>query len=115
LRDWSTFSERDYRNATTVEHRTIEQIKRNNEIFREANESIRDAAQRHAHELDRIPFLCECPVEGCVEVVRLTSDEYGAIRAQPQHFLTAVGHEESEAPAGEVVARHDGYVVVEKR
>ena len=29
--------------------------------------------------------------------------------------MTAVGHEEAERPVGEVVSRHDRYVVVEKR
>jgi hypothetical protein len=29
--------------------------------------------------------------------------------------MTAVGHEEAERPLGEVVSRHDGYVVIEKR
>lgn len=30
-------------------------------------------------------------------------------------LMTAVGHQEAELPIGQVVARHDGYVVVEKK
>lgn len=93
----------------------MERIAQNNEVFREANERIRSAAERYDHALERIPFLCECPVEDCVEIVRLTEDEYAAIRADPTHFMTAVGHEDAERPVGAVIARNDGYVVIEKR
>lgn len=93
---------------------TVERIQRNNRVFREANERIRAAAAGYDHAIDRIPFLCECPIEDCVEIVPLTEDEYAAIRANPHHFMTAVGHESAERPVGEVVARNDGYVIVQK-
>ena len=94
--------------------RITERIQHNNGVFREANERIRDSADQYAHELDRIPFICECPVEDCVEVVPLTRTEYAGIRANPTHFLTAVGHEGAEAPVGEVVSRNEAYIVVAK-
>lgn len=93
---------------------TAGRIQRNNLVFREANERIRKAAAGYDHALERIPFLCECPVEDCVEIVQLTEEEYSAIRADPHHYMTAVGHESAERPVGEVVARNDGYVIVEK-
>ena len=93
---------------------TTERIERNNEVFRTANERIQTAAETLDHELERIPFLCECPVENCVEVVSLTEDEYASVRADPRHYVAAPGHEESEKPVGRVVARAEGYVVVEK-
>jgi hypothetical protein len=93
---------------------TVERIERNNAVFREANERIHAAATAHDHRLEQIPFLCECPVEDCVEIVRLTEEEYDAVRADPNHYVTAVGHEGAEAPVGRVVSRQDGYVVVEK-
>jgi hypothetical protein len=40
--------------------------------------------------------------------------EYEAVRANSNHFFTVAGHETAEEPLGEVVARADGYVVVEK-
>lgn len=102
------------RNAGSVADLTVERILRNNGIFREANERIHDAAQQHGHELERIPFLCECPVEDCVEVVRMTEEQYTAVRADPTHYLTAVGHESADEPVGRPVSQNDGYVVVEK-
>lgn len=94
--------------------RTSERIQHNNNVFRDVNERIHDSANRYEHGLERIPFLCECPVEDCVEIIRLTQDEYSQIRADPRHFLTAVGHETAEEPVGKVVARNDGYIVVAK-
>ena len=97
-----------------MSERTVERIRHNNEVFREANEAIRSSVEKYDHELAQIPFLCECPVEDCVEIIRLTDEQYAAVRANPSHFMTAVGHEGAEAPAGRVVAQNDGYVVVEK-
>jgi len=91
-----------------------ERIVKNNARFREANERIRERADHYQVEMERLPFLCECPEPRCVEIVRLTRPEYTAVRAEAGHFMTAVGHEEREKPVGEVVARRDGYVVVEK-
>jgi hypothetical protein len=93
---------------------TPERIQRNNEVFRGANERIRGAVEEHAHELEQVPFLCECPVEDCVEIIRMTEKEYAGIRSNPNLYVTAVGHESADAPVGQVVARRDGYVVVEK-
>jgi hypothetical protein len=97
-----------------VAEHTIERIEHNNAVFREANDRIHTAARAHDHELERIPFLCEYPVENCLEVVQLTENEYAAVRANPRHYFTAPGHEEAEKPVGQVVSRADGYVVVEK-
>jgi hypothetical protein len=49
-----------------------------------------------------------------MDIVQLTRAEYATVREHPRHFITAVGHEEAEKPAAEVVARNDGYVIVEK-
>jgi hypothetical protein len=86
----------------------------NNRLFREANERIRATSSEYSDPVDPIPFLCECPREDCTAIVRLSPSEYSAIRANSTHFFTATGHELNEEPVGEVVARHDGYVIVEK-
>jgi hypothetical protein len=91
-----------------------ERIVKNNATFREANEKIRAKVNAYRPEMEQIPFLCECPRLDCVEIVRLTLDEYAALRAEGNHFMTANGHEEYERPVGEVVSRGDRYVVVEK-
>jgi hypothetical protein len=88
-----------------------ERIAENNAAFREANDKIRDRANEYRPEMERIPFLCECPRPDCVEIVRMTLAEYGELRSDSNRFMTAVGHES----AGEaVVLRPEGYVIVEK-
>lgn len=92
----------------------VERIKANNNRFREANERIRERAEGLGAAMERIPFLCECPVENCMEIVQLTRPEYGAVRRHPRRYITAVGHETADGPVAEVVSRKHGYVVVEK-
>jgi hypothetical protein len=91
-----------------------ERIAENNAAFREANDKIRDRANEYRPEMERIPFLCECPRSDCVEIVRMTLAEYGELRSDSSHFMTAVGHETAEKPLGQVVSRPEGYVIVEK-
>ena len=69
-----------------------ERIARNNATFRDANERIRATADEYAVDMERIPFLCECPRPDCIEILPMTRAEYGGVRA----------------------ARMDGYVVGEK-
>jgi hypothetical protein len=91
-----------------------ERIVRNNYTFREANEQIRASADKYDAPIERIPFLCECPVPSCTEVLRLTLAEYSDVRAHPAHFFTAPGHEQADVAVGRVVSRESGYVVLEK-
>ena len=115
VRELGRLATEESRNLSMPVDRTVERIQHNNRVFRDANERIRDAAEGYSHEVEQLPFLCECPVEDCVEIVRLTPAEYSEVRSDPNHFMTAVGHERAEEPVGFVVARNDEYVVVEKR
>jgi hypothetical protein len=91
-----------------------ERIAKNNLTFREANETIRAKTDEYDAPLEHIPFLCECPDTSCTAIVRLTAEQYAAIRADDRHFFTVAGHEEAEKPLGEVVSREGDYVIVEK-
>ena len=92
----------------------MERIQENNATFRQANERIRGRADELGASMEQIPFLCECPVEDCTEIIPMTRAQYADVRRNPRYFMTAVGHELAEEPVGEVVSRTDGYVVVEK-
>lgn len=93
--------------------RSGERVGRNDAIFRQANERINDAAE--ARDMtEEIPFLCECAEESCTEIVPLSHEEYEYIRRDATDFLNAPGHEVAAGRYGEVVERHDRYVIVRK-
>jgi hypothetical protein len=89
-------------------------IATNNLTFRQANETIRARADEYRAPLEHIPFLCECADPGCTAIVRLSLEQYAAVRADERHFFTVAGHEEAEEPLGKVVSREGDYVIVEK-
>jgi hypothetical protein len=91
-----------------------ERIVQNNHTFRDANERIHAKAGEYDAPVERVPFLCECPVPSCTEILRLTLAEYEGVRANPNHFFTAPGHEHADAAVAHVVSRKNDYVIVEK-
>ena len=97
-----------------VAERTQERIAKNNTIFRDANEHIRAKADEYQSDIERIPFLCECPREHCTELVPLTISEYSEVRSNDSHFFMVPDHAAAEQPLGTVVQREEGYVIVEK-
>jgi hypothetical protein len=90
--------------------RSAERAARNEALFRDANEQI-DHRRRDLGVAEPTPYICECSREGCMELVRISADEYVAVRTKPMHFLQVPGHADDHE---RVVAERDGYVVVEK-
>ena len=86
---------------------------RNEALFRQVNERVRDVSQAFAA-LDPTPvdFVCECGNQDCTEPIALRLHEYEAVRAEPTHFFVVPGHVIPEIER--VVAEHNSYVVVEK-
>jgi hypothetical protein len=90
--------------------RSIERAALNETIFRDANELIEDRRRQLGTEA-RIPYLCECEDEECLERVHLTADEYADVRSSPRRFVLAKGH---QFTSGKVVTETDSYLVVDK-
>src|SRR5215210_5482680 len=89
---------------------SVERKARNEAIFRDANEKIRDAREEIEFE-GKTPFLCECEDPHCRTIVRLSLEEYEAIRAHPRRFVIADGHATTQAAP---VADTNNHHVVEK-
>jgi len=87
-----------------------EQLKRrvaeNQALLRRVNEAMRS---HHADEV--VAFRCECGQLGCNELIRLTRDEYNAVRAHPRRFAIVSSHEMVDIET--TVEQHDSYAVVE--
>jgi hypothetical protein len=94
---------------------TSERVGKNEALFREVNERIREVSGRvAAFDGDALlQFVCECSDERCNEPVELTLSEYEAVRAEPTHFLVAPGHV-WEPETEHLVREGDRYEVVEK-
>jgi hypothetical protein len=90
---------------------TGERAARNESIFRGANEHMEDRLDELSSEGGRSPFICECEDPACTQLIRLTREEYEAVRAHPRRFVIARGHSVQEA---EIIVEADGHEVVEK-
>jgi hypothetical protein len=94
---------------------TSERVGKNEALFREVNERIKEVSGGLvAFDGDApIQFVCECSDELCNEDIELTLAEYEAVRAEETHFLVAQGHV-WDPQAEHTVRERDGYTVVEK-
>ena len=90
-----------------------ERVGRNEAFFREVNERVRDVNEAFSDLTGRGDFVCECGDARCVEGITLTMDEYRAVRAQPELFAIAVGHEMTDVE--DVVDSNDRFTTVRKR
>lgn len=89
-----------------------ERLAQNEVFFRSVNERIRETADGHGSDPHEYEFLCECSEPTCVQRVRLTLDEYEAVRAEATRFVLAEGHD--DATIETVVETGSDHVVVEK-
>ena len=92
---------------------TEERIARNDAAFRSANERI-EVVAIDSEMAGRLPFICECGDRSCSEIVLLSITEYEAVRVDARHFFNVPGHQAADLGVGEVVERHERYVVYEK-
>lgn len=87
-------------------------LARNEALFREINERVRDVAKTHGSDSHVYTFFCECSNTDCTLQIELTAVAYEAIRSDPARFVVAVGHELPEID--HVVERNEGWWVVQK-
>jgi hypothetical protein len=88
-----------------------ERVARNEALFREVNERIRDVNEE-APAAAETAFVCECGDPECTEPVSLTLVEYEEIRGDPTHFAVLPGHVVADVEV--VIAGNDRFVVVKK-
>jgi hypothetical protein len=70
-------------------------LEENQKTFRRGNAHLRDAAKKIGLKTD-VPFMCECASIDCHGQVEVTTREWDAVAARPNHFLTIAGHQRSE-------------------
>jgi hypothetical protein len=93
----------------------IERRKAANEaVFRNVNERIQLLQHSFAlAEREPLQMICECDRLDCMTRIAVDVDAYEQVRAHPDQFLVAGGHEDQLVD--EVVSVRRGYTVVRKK
>jgi len=89
-----------------------QRLAKNEVLFRDVNERVRDISSGTWDVDEQVEFLCECVRTDCLERISLPLRAYEEVRANPAHFVLVPGHERPDLEF--VVAVGDGHVVVEK-
>jgi hypothetical protein len=89
-------------------NRREEAVGKNEALFREVNERIREITTDYGD----AEFLCECGDPTCATPVALGVDEYEDVRTDPAQFVIVPGHESPEVE--DVVMQNERYAVVRK-
>lgn len=87
---------------------------RNQALFREVNESVREVNETFGEIEPTAEWVCECAHPTCVERITLTIDEYKALRAAPSLFAVAPSEGHVFVEVENIVDRTERYWVVEK-
>jgi hypothetical protein len=87
-----------------------ERLARNEALFREVNERIEEVKSGVVEE--PIEFLCECGDDTCIEVVKLSTNQYEELRSDPTTFAVVPGHEIEDI---EVVVSADAHFNVVRK
>jgi hypothetical protein len=80
--------------------------------FRIANERMASWEERRAGDGKAESYFCECAFAGCREEIRLSREQYDAVRAEPRRFF--VLHEHIIEDLETELERYEGYSVIEK-
>ena len=95
----------------------LERIVHNELVFRRANERLREDWRRLGiDEHDKGLFLCECGDVTCKQPLRLSLADYTAVRADPNAFVLAPGHEDArvETVVHDLVGDDESFTIVRK-
>ena len=85
----------------------------NETVFRELNEWTQDAGDpRHGTARSRVTYICECSDPRCTDPIRLSRQEYEAVRAVSVRFAIALNHENPEIDR--VLFENERFATVEK-
>lgn len=94
--------------ASSREERLVE----NEELFRRANERLRERAERIVEPGESVPFLCECIDEKCMERIDLTLEVYERVRSDHEQFVIRRGHPRLDGE--KIVEEEDRFLIVSK-
>jgi len=89
-----------------------ERIGKNEVLFRQVNERLREVAENFSLVAERAEFICECGKSDCMEPVELTLGDYERVRSNPRWFVIRPGHQTIDVER--VIEEHEQWHLVEK-
>jgi hypothetical protein len=98
-----------------VDQATKDRIAKNEALFRDVNERVRQINDRQAVATGTEAlwdFLCECGHADCTQAMSLTLEEYERTRSNPVLFAVLPGHEQPEVER--ILEQGDRFLLVEK-
>ena len=87
---------------------------KNQSLFREINERVKDLNDRFSAVTETAEWICECANDTCVERIAMSANEYEAVRGDGARFFVAASDEHVWPDVEEVAERNDRYWIVEK-
>ncbi len=87
-------------------------VGKNEVVFREINERLRELGEGFSLVAEEAEFVCECGSTICTERLTMPLPRYEEIRSDPKRFFVLKGHEIPEYE--KVVEESERYLVVEK-
>jgi hypothetical protein len=89
-----------------------QRIGRNEIVFREVNERLRELGEGFSLISEVAEFVCECATASCTARIQMPLSEYERVRSDPKWFVVVPGHEAFDYER--LVEQGDGYTIVEK-
>ena len=90
-----------------------ERIARNEVLFREINERLKEMQETFNVLTDRSEFVCECGNVECTERIEMSLPEYEHLRGDPTTFAVVPGHQAEDVE--DVVETTPAHLIVRKR
>lgn len=91
-----------------------ERAARNQSLFREVNERVKDLNDAFHAFTARNDWVCECADERCAERIEMSCEEYEHVRRDGARFFVAPGSAHVWPEVERVVERNRTYWIVEK-
>ena len=91
-----------------------EQAAKNQGLFREINERVKELNEGFSLVSPIGEWICECANDKCTETVAMSADEYEAIRSDGVRFFVAPDDEHVWPDVERVTDRNERYWIVEK-
>lgn len=79
-----------------MDRSTADKLGRNEVLFRQVNERLKELGEAFSVVAERADFVCECADERCAEPIQLTLEDYERVRSDSSWFVLVRGHERPE-------------------